>query len=152
MALRGKYTVGCRQNCAWPIMFCQLEHWNDCIWSQLPKKHNFLKKKIWYFVFSVVLRPYTMISVTPIDNTSLVCDSVLHNFAWNLFYNKVLHTFAWNPLYLHSLLYFLTIFSSCLILGTVLLTKVWDCLLQATIIFLVFLKFIEARLGWCLQA
>ena len=61
-----------------------------------------------------------MISVAPIDNTSLVCDpswvsnaleqaerltsdtrakKVLHNFAWNLLYNKVLHTFAWNPLY-----------------------------------------------------
>ena len=61
-----------------------------------------------------------MISVAPIDNTSLVCDpswvsnaleqaerlishtrakKVLHNFAWNLQYNKVLHTFAWNPLY-----------------------------------------------------
>ena len=62
-----------------------------------------------------------MISVAPIDNTSLVCDpswvsnaleqaerlishtrakKVLHNFAWNLLYNKVLHTFAWNPLYM----------------------------------------------------
>ena len=61
-----------------------------------------------------------MISVAPIDNTSLVCDpswvsnaleqaerltsdtrakKVLHNFAWNLLYNKVLHTFACNPLY-----------------------------------------------------
>ena len=61
-----------------------------------------------------------MISVAPMDNTSLVCDpswvsnaleqaerlishtkakKVLHNFASNLQYNKVLHTFAWNPLY-----------------------------------------------------
>ena len=61
-----------------------------------------------------------MISVAPIDNTSLVCDpswvsnaleqaerlishtrakKVLHNFAWNLQYNKVLQTFALNPLY-----------------------------------------------------
>ena len=24
---------------------------------------------------------------------------VLHNFAWNLIYDKVLQTFAWNPLY-----------------------------------------------------
>ena len=61
-----------------------------------------------------------MISVAPIDNTSLVCDpswmsnaleqaerltsdtrakKVLQNFAWNLLYNKVLHTFACNPLY-----------------------------------------------------
>ena len=66
-----------------------------------------------------------MISVAPIDNTSLVCDpswvsnaleqaerltsdtrakKVLHNFAWNLLYNKVLHTFAWNPLYISALL------------------------------------------------
>ena len=61
-----------------------------------------------------------MISVAPIDNTSLLCDpslvsdaleqaerlishtrakKVLHNFAWNLLSNKVLHTFALNPLY-----------------------------------------------------
>ena len=65
-----------------------------------------------------------MISVAPIDNTSLVCDpswvsnaleqaerlisharaaKVVHNFAWNLLYNKVLHTFAWNPLYIRVL-------------------------------------------------
>ena len=73
-----------------------------------------------------------MISVAPIDNTSLVCDpswvsnaleqaerltsdtrakKVLHNFAWNLLYNKVLHTFAWNPLYtLLSIIYHLSQF------------------------------------------
>ena len=62
-----------------------------------------------------------MISVAPIDNTSLVCDpkwvsyaleqaerlvshdrakKVLHNFAWNPLYNKVMHNFAWTPLYI----------------------------------------------------
>ena len=61
-----------------------------------------------------------MISVAPIDNTSLVCDpswvsnaleqaerlishtrakKVPHNLACNLLYDKVLHMFAWNPLY-----------------------------------------------------
>ena len=71
-------------------------------------------------VFSGVLWPYPIISVAPIDNTSLVCDpewvsyalkqaerfisharaiKVVHNFAWNLLYDKVLHTFAWNTLY-----------------------------------------------------
>ena len=87
-----------------------------------PENTNFcLSKKVWYsIVFSGVLWPYLMISVAPIDNTSLVCDpswvsnaleqaerltsdtrakKVLHNFAWNLLYDKVLHTFAWNPLY-----------------------------------------------------
>ena len=72
-----------------------------------PENTNFcLPKKVWYsIVFSGVLWPYLMISVAPIDNTSLVCDpswvlnsleqaerlishtrtkKVLHNFAWNL--------------------------------------------------------------------
>ena len=93
-----------------------------------PENTKFgLSKKVWYsIVFSGVLWPYPMISVAPIDNTSLVCDpswvsnaleqaerltsdtrakKVLHNFAWNLLYNKVLHTFAWNPLYSVDLSY-----------------------------------------------
>ena len=59
-----------------------------------------------------------MISVSAIGNTLWACvprlvsyaleqaerlksyaraKKVVHNFAWNLLYNKVLHTFAWNP-------------------------------------------------------
>ena len=90
------YVVDSRQNCAEPFgssmtykSFCLFQciwlpsrvtypwcianwsHWNHCIWSQDHKEHNripdfFLKK----FVFFGLLGPYTLISVTPIGNTS----------------------------------------------------------------------------------
>ena len=91
--------MGRRQNCAWPFgysmnlkSFCLFQ----CIWHPsrvtypwcianwplksfymvtVPKKTQIFEKKVWYSsVFYGVLWPYTMISVAPIDNTSLVCD------------------------------------------------------------------------------
>ena len=97
-----------------------------------------------------------MISVAPIDNTSLVCDpswvsnaleqaerltsdtrakKVLHNFAWNLLYNKVLHMFAWNPLYIsyqsNQAIYHLFILSFINLIIKV-LTKLFFVLLKNT--------------------
>ena len=74
-----------------------------------PENTNFcLSKKVWYsIVFSEVLWPYPMISVAPIDNTSLVCDLRWESYALeqterlnsHARAKKVVHTFALNPLY-----------------------------------------------------
>ena len=71
-------------------------------------------------VFYGVQWPYTLVSVTPIGNTSWLCHprwesyalelakslvshardaKVVHNFTWNPLYYKVLYIFALNPLY-----------------------------------------------------